>query len=56
MKKNTPRKLTIHRETLRSLENTHLHAVDGGATGWVSCGPTQWSWCGICKDTGAENE
>lgn len=55
MQKNARKKLTLHRETLRMLENIHLRAVEGGgASGWVTCAPTQASWCTICKDTGEE--
>jgi hypothetical protein len=29
--KKTPRKLTLHRESLRRLEDAELHGLDGGA-------------------------
>ena len=43
MKKTTP-KLTLHRETLRSLEQPQLEAVKGGVTG-ATCVPTNAADC-----------
>jgi hypothetical protein len=39
MKKNqkAPRKLTLNRETLRSLEEEHLREVAGGASALTTC-------------------
>jgi hypothetical protein len=54
MQKKSKKKLTLDRETLRALETGHLSQVAAGASGWVTCGPSQPSWCMICKDTGEE--
>lgn len=56
MRKHTPRKLSLHRETLRVLSDRQLPAAAGGAqivavddtrpvsdTCW--CGPTFWETC-----------
>lgn len=54
MKKSAPKKLVLSRETLRALENHRLTEVLGQASTNPTCGPTQLSWCRVCKDTGEE--
>ncbi len=44
------KKLNLLRETLTPLTPGGLMEVEGGGTsGYVTCGPTLRSWCGICQ-------
>jgi hypothetical protein len=57
--KKSPKKLQLHRETLRSLNRDQLHQLAGG--GWtdpsdcIGCVPTNYecvSYDIVCPDTG----
>ena len=45
MKKETQKKLTLSKETLRTLEESHLEHAAAGA------GPTELSYCKSCVNT-----
>lgn len=51
MKKSTIKKLTLHRETVRSLEDKTLAQAAGGTSAGDPCQSGTWcniSWC-ICQ-------
>ena len=49
MKKNKMSKLTLNKETLRSLEENHMQHVAGGApTRGVPCYTANYTECGSC--------
>lgn len=48
MKKNKMSKLSLNRETLRSLEESQMLRVDGGAGETKKDCYTQYTYCGSC--------
>lgn len=46
------KKLVLSKETLRALESDRLSKVLGQASTDVICGPSEFSYCGPCVDTG----
>jgi hypothetical protein len=49
--KKLPKKLELHRETLRFLEDNRLENAHGGLTEYTchnSCNSTPRSWCETC--------
>ncbi len=49
MKKNKTSRLTLNKETLRSLEESHMQNVAGGApTHGVGCYTANYTDCGSC--------
>ena len=54
MKKNTLKKLTLNRETVRALDDRRLAEALGQLSTNPTCGPTQISYCRVCQDTGPE--
>lgn len=55
MKKSSKKKLTLHRETVRLLEDIRLENANGGFTDFTchnSCNSTPRSGCEICPSYG----
>lgn len=49
MKKNKLSKLTLNKETLRSMEENHMqHAVGGKPTQGIGCYTANYTDCGSC--------
>ena len=48
MKKNKTSKLTLHKETLRSMADSQLQVAGGAPTQGVGCYTARYTDCGSC--------